>query len=392
MIRDRLTLDSPYTRGVVGWVVLGIPLVLVIAFVEVFLGPANQQVAVTFLISLVAVVGFQVYSGNSGIMTFGHVAFMGIAAYVAGILTIAPAIKAEALPALPSFLRDTQLSLIPAVVVALLVVLVVAFAFGWPLTRLSAAATPISTLAMLMIVYVVLVGAADFTRGSQTFYGVPSLVDMWGVLIAALLAILIARLFRDSVLGLRLRASREDELASRSAGVHVANLRLTSWLLSALIVGLAGALLGFTLTAFSPKQFYFTLQFELVAMLVVGSSTTVSGAVGGTFLVSLLMEAARRVEAAMNGQVFGLQEITLALVILATMYWRRDGLFGLREADEILISWLRGRGLVGSQAGLVDAPAALVDRSPGSGITSSPGPGPVPSDHGASVDPGARSR
>ncbi len=108
--------------------------------------------------------------------------------------------------------------------------------------------------------------------------------------------------------------------------------------------------------------------------------------------MSLLMEAARRVEAAMNGQVFGLQEITLALVILATMYWRRDGLFGLREADEILISWLRGRGWLGSQVGLTDGPAALIDRPPGSGSAPSPGPGPVPADHGASVDPGAQSR
>ena len=38
----------------------------------------------TFLLSLIAVVGFQIYSGNSGIITFGHVAFMGIAAYASG--------------------------------------------------------------------------------------------------------------------------------------------------------------------------------------------------------------------------------------------------------------------------------------------------------------------
>jgi branched-chain amino acid transport system permease protein len=346
MRRDRLTTDSPYIRGIFGWIVLAIPLVLVVVAAAALLGAAEQEVALTFLISLVAVIGFQIYSGNSGILTFGHVAFMGVAAYAVGILTMPPAIKAQALPALPAVLRDIQLPLVVAIAAAVVVVLLVAVLFGYPLSRLSAGATPISTLAMLMIIYTVLVGSEDVTRGSQTFYGVPPLVGLWGALLAALLAILIARVFRDSVAGLRLRASREDELASRSMGVHVPRLRLTAWLLSAAIVGLAGTLLAFELTAFSPKQFYFTLQFELVAMLVVGSSSTVSGAVGGTFVVSLLMEVARRAEATLNGQIFGLQEITLAAVILATMYWRRNGLFGLREADEIVLDWMRRRRLI----------------------------------------------
>ena len=121
------------------------------------------------------------------------------------------------------------------------------------------------------------------------------------VLVVAIRAILVARYFRESVPGLRLRASREDELASRSIGVDVANLRSVAWILSALIVGVAGILLAHTLTAFSPKQFYFTLQFSLVAMLVVGGPTTVTGAVGGAAVVALLQELARRLEGALAG-------------------------------------------------------------------------------------------
>lgn len=295
-----------------------------------------------------AVVGFGIYSGNTGIITFGHVAFMGIAAYASGLLTMAPTIKAQALPNLVPLVRDAELPLIPAAGIALVVVGAAALLFGVPLSRLSAAATPIATLAMLMIVYVVLVGSADLTRGSQTFYGVPPDVDLSVALIAAIGAIVVGRLFRESVLGLRLRASREDELAARSTGVDVATLRLAAWLVSALVVGTAGILLGHTLTAFSPKQFYLTLQFALVAMLVVGGATTVTGAVGGAFLVALLLEAARRLEGVLNGMtiggapirgVFGLQEIALGLVILLVLYRRRDGMFGRVELDEALVSW-----------------------------------------------------
>ncbi len=352
-MRERLTsLDHPLARAVLGTGVLAVPLLAVAVVVGLALGAPEQQVALNFFISLIAVVGFQIYSGNSGIMTFGHVAFMGIAAYASGILTMSPAIKDQALPNLIPALRGVELPLILAAIGALGVVLVVAFAFGFPLSRLSAAATPISTLAMLMITYVVLVGAADVTRGSQTFYGVPPLVDLSVIVPVAIGMILVARLFRESVAGMRVRASREDELASRSMGVDVANMRLAAWLLSALVVGVAGVMLGHTLTAFSPKQFYFTLQFALVAMLVVGGPTTVTGAVGGAFLVSLLMEVARRTEGAIAGftlgpieidHVFGLQEVTLGIVILAVMYRRREGLLGRAEADEVLAAWWRRR-------------------------------------------------
>jgi branched-chain amino acid transport system permease protein len=300
----------------------------------------------------VAVVGFGIYSGNTGILTFGHAAFMGVAAYASGILTMDPIIKAQALPNIVPVLREIQLPLLGALIVALGVVAIVALLFGVPLSRLSAAATPIATLAMLMIVYVVLVGAADITRGSQTFYGVPSDVTIWLCLLAALGAIFVARLFRESKTGLRIRASREDELAARSMGIDIPNLRLVAWLLSAVVVGVAGVLLGHTLTAFSPKQFYFTLQFALLAMLVVGGSTTVTGAVGGAVLISLLTEGARRLEGLLSGftvgdftlqGIFGLQEVTLGLAIIFVMYRRSDGLFGRLELDETLLARRRRR-------------------------------------------------
>ncbi|HEX5994875.1 MAG TPA: branched-chain amino acid ABC transporter permease [Jiangellales bacterium] len=324
---------------------LGLPLAIVALSAMSLMGPVGNQLAVNFLISLVAVVGFGIYSGNSGIMTFGHAAFMGIAAYASGLLTVSPQIKRQALPHLPAWIRDIQLPLLPAMLIAMVIVLIVAVLFGVPFSRLSAAATPIATFTMLLITFVVLAGAKDLTRGSQTFYGLPPSVDIYVALVAALLAIFVARRFRESVLGLRLQASREDELASRSMGVNVAYLRMIAWVLSALVVAVAGVLLGHELTAFSPKQFYISLQFMLVAMLVVGGQATVTGAVVGTFLVSLLMEGARRLETYLNGltiagftiqNVFGLQEIVLGLLIIAVMFWRRDGLFDFDELDEKL--------------------------------------------------------
>jgi branched-chain amino acid transport system permease protein len=87
-------------------------------------------------------------------------------------------------------------------------------------------------------------------------------------------------------------------------------------------------------------------------MLVVGGPTTVTGAVGGSFAVSLLMEGARRLEGALHGAslggleiggVFGLQEVTLGILILLVMYRRRDGLLARAELDEVALRWRRRR-------------------------------------------------
>ncbi len=146
-------------------------------------------------------------------------------------------------------------------------------------------------------------------------------------------------------------------------------------MLSALIVGVAGILLAHTLTAFSPKQFYFTLQFALVAMLVVGGPTTVTGAVGGAAVVALLQELARRLEGALAGAsigeieiagIFGLQEITLGVLILLVMYRRRDGLFGRVEVDELI---LRRRGRQ-RPAGATEPPAGEGEATAGDAVMS----------------------
>ena len=77
-------------------------------------------------------------------------------------------------------------------------------------------------------------------------------------------------------------------------------------------------------------------------MLILGGISTVSGAVGGTALIVVMVDLLRRLEGGAEvfglqlPQVFGLTDIGVGLVILAVMYRLRDGLFGLREVDERL--------------------------------------------------------
>jgi branched-chain amino acid transport system permease protein len=357
---------SPRARAVVGSVTLILPL-LVLALLAGRFSPATQRVVLNFFVFLVAAVGLAVYSGNSGILSFGHAAFMGIGAYCAGLLTLNPVIKNIALPDLPSLLASAHASLTVAIAAALLLGAIVGYLSGLVISLLGGPAAAIATLAFLVIVNVVLVASISITRGPQTFYGITGRISMLGAWLIASLVILAARLYRDSVRGLQLRASREDELAARSMGVDVRIRRLRAWVLSAAIATMSGAMLGVLLAAFSPKAFYFSLTFAIIVMIVVGGMSTVSGAVGGAAVVAVATEILRRLEEGPTiagvhfPEIFGLTDIALSLLILAMLIFRPSGLFGRREPDEALISHF-ARKLP------VDLPAFYGDSGSGSSV------------------------
>ncbi len=317
-------------------------LLAVIALVAIglawFLGRMGERIAVQLCLNICAIVALAVFSGNSGIVSFGHAAFLGIGAYLSGILTMPAVLQASVLPALPGFLAGHELTLFPALAATALAGLIFGLLTGLPIARLAGASATIATLGLLIIVHSVLVGARDITRGSQTFYGVPRLTTFEVAVGAAIAFVVIARLYRESRWGLALRAARDQEPAAVAIGINPRRARLIAWCLSAAMATVAGALYGHMLGAFSPRDFYFSMTFAMVAMLIVGGMTTVSGAVCGAILVTLLQDAVRQVEGGFTivglevPQIFGLTTVALGIAILLVIFLKPDGIFGQREA------------------------------------------------------------
>lgn len=328
-------------RGtVVGIVATVLPLVIIALAAKGFFPGSGERLVTLFLINVIAVIGIGVYSGNSGIISFGNVGFMAIGAYASGLLTINPVIQKTALPHLPEWLMGWGMSLLPALLVALVVVALVAIVIGIPVARLGGSSASICTLGFLVIVHVVMVASSDFTRGSQTFFGIPRAVNIWVALPFAIIAVAVARIYRDSAAGMKLRASREDEIASTAVGVNVRLHRFIAWVLGAILSGVAGVLFAHFIGAFSPKDFYFNMTFLLLAMLILGGITTVSGAVLGTVIIMVTVELLRKLEGGVDlgifslPTVFGLTDIGIGLAILLVMYRMQDGILGVREIDE----------------------------------------------------------
>ena len=302
-----------------------------------FLGSAWERIVIVFMIHLIIVLGMGIFIGNSGILSFGHLSFMGIGAYLSGILTIPTLKKKLTLPNLPNWLISTELDIYLAILIVIVFVLAIAFVIGIPICRLDGNSAVIATLGLLVITHGVLIGARDFTRGSQSFFGVPLETSLNLVILCAIVTIFAARFYRDSTFGLKLRASRDNEIAASAMGVNVKTQRLIAWSFSAIFVGVAGALLGHFLGAFSPKNFYFADALALIAMLIVGGMTTVTGAVFGTVVITFITEFLRKLE---EGPVifsidlpyiYGTTTIGIGLMILFIMYKKKEGLFGIFE-------------------------------------------------------------
>ncbi len=336
----------------------------VAAFVYTSTGGAARDLLVQeLLVNLILVVGFQVFIGSTGILSFGHLAFTQIAAYGVALTAIPAAAKATSLPDLPLGLGDVELGPFPATVVGVLVAVVVGAAVGVAVARAGGLAATMITLAVLFVVDQVVKNWTEMTRGAGGLSGVPRLSGNGWLWLAAFGALIVGNAFRESRIGRFTVASREDEIAASAIGINLFWPRWVAWVVSIAIVATAGALRVQMIGSTSPQQYTLDVGVLVLAMLVAGGMRTVTGAFVGTLLITIGNEAARQL-----GDHFEIQrlpELFLGGVLLLVMLVRPDGLLG----DHDLAAWWRHRwpDPVGAEA--ETAPTAGSTGAPTAGLT-----------------------
>jgi branched-chain amino acid transport system ATP-binding protein/branched-chain amino acid transport system permease protein len=320
------------------------PLALVAAVVLIGIGssPSFQGVVMQALCSMVMVLGLQVFIGNSGIYSFGQLGFSTAGAYLAALLTLPGVLLALQTPGLPKWIADAQLGPLTSTLAAALCAGLLATAVGPPLMRTSSLAIPISTFAFLIVVYEVTANWEAVTGGSNGLVNIPTTTGLESAGLWAGLAVIVALAFKWSASGYRLQATREDEVAARSLGIHLMRERLGAFVLSGALCGLGGALAVHQSGVLSPATFYFGATVTTVTMLVVGGARSVLGAVIGTIAVASVNELLRGLEngaslfgAVSIGETPGLAAIGLGVILLGTIVALPDGISGGREAGEL---------------------------------------------------------
>jgi branched-chain amino acid transport system permease protein len=325
---------------------LVVPIVVVALLGEAFVSSDIKRAMIVTLLNVILTVGFYVFAGNSGVLSFGHIGFAAIGGYVVGLLTVPSTMKHVLLPSLPHFLEKLTMPTIPALIVGLVGVAVFSAIVGYPIVRLKGVAPAIAFLALLEVIHQVISNWKAVTAGDSTFVGMPMDTTLMTMLWWTVIVIVVAYLYQISRGGRRLRASREDMEAARSVGVNVPWERYKALILSAAIMALGGGLYGHYLGSLSPKILYLSVGFLGIEMAIVGGLFSLAGAVTGAVAISVLEEVLRRASnAAFSGGIPGLQEVILAILLLIVLVKMPSGLTGGREANLMALSrlWRRPR-------------------------------------------------
>ncbi len=277
---------------------------------------------VAFIFAILAV-GLSLTQGVAGQTNLAQVALFGIGAYTTAVLTTTYHWQ---------FWATLPVSVAFSLVAGLLL--------GLPALRMQSHYLGIVTLG-LAIAFSSFAANAPLLGGAAGISNIPSpalpgfLFDTdyryYYLLLGALvLGLLFAGFIRDSGLGLRLRAIRDDHVAAAATGIHVATMRVTAFALGGLFGGLAGSLYAGLIGYVSPDTFSIFVMFELLAMVMIGGRQSIYGSAAGAILLSVVQSLLINFQ---NYAQLGYGVLQVAVVVAAPM-----GLAGLA-----LRTWRRAR-------------------------------------------------
>ena len=330
-------------RPSVIWQTIATPVMLMVALLAIaalsyqFGSRAFNRTVVEMFINIMVVAGLYVFVGNSGLLSFGHISFMCLGAYMTAWLTIPPVMKSITLKGLPMWLLHTKLPMWVATPISGVFAALFALIVGRVIMRLSGIAASIATFGLLGVVNNVYSNWDSVTGGQGSIVGTPATMNVWNGWLGAAAAIAIAYLYSISRSGLALRAARDEAVAASASGIDIVRERLVAFVVSAFIIGLAGALYAHFLSIVNPGSFYLRTTFITLSMLVVGGMYSLSGAVAGVVVISALIETFRDLEkgVSLGGLTIalpnGVQEIAIGIITIVILMYLPTGLTRNRE-------------------------------------------------------------
>lgn len=264
----------------------------------------------------ITAIGLDLLLGYGGQISLGHGAFLGIGAYISGILC-----------------TRYDIHPIVAMIAAAILTAGIAFAVGLPiLSQLTAFHLAIATLAFGTLIFTIFVVAGDWTMGWSGLANIPpfsiagfqfdttfkNYYLVWGVLFVALL---IGLNIANSQTGRIFKAIQSDEVAASALGVNLVSYKVKVFVVSAIYAAVAGSLMAHYLSCITPGMFRIGTSFDLVTIIFLGGRASIVGPIFGAAILRLLPEFiqfASDYRLLING-----------VILLLILMFAPDGLFGL---------------------------------------------------------------
>jgi branched-chain amino acid transport system permease protein len=270
------------------WILLG--LLVIMALLPVVASPYAIILMLPFMGYGIALLGFNLLFGTTGLLSFGHALFLGIGAYTAATLTF----------------KFGVLSFELLLITAALISGMISLAVGALCVRYTRIFFGMLTLAFGMLFHSFLYKFYNITGGDQGMRVLrPLLLGMewrggktafltgpfyyYALCLFALLSLAMWRITR-SPFGLHLRAIRENAGKAAYVGVQIFRMRLAAFVISAVYGGIGGVILAVTTGLADPELAYWTHSGNLVFMAVLGGSGTFAGPAIGALVFVLLQD------------------------------------------------------------------------------------------------------
>lgn len=300
----------------------------------------------------IAALGLNVHFGFTGLLNFGHVAFMGVGAYTVVLLV----------PHGVGRLGETGGSwpLIPAILAGMALAALLGLLLGIPTLRLRGDYLAIVTIAVGEILRLVaraaegvtggVFGVINFSNSLQNLrpafisdiareLRVPPaqffiLLTTWILVLAVWFGL---RLVLRSPWGRVLKSIREDEEAARALGKNIVAYKRQSLMIGGAIGGLAGAMLALSFGAVRPDTFLPLITFFVWAILLIGGAGSLAGPIAGSVIFWAILSQTDSLAGDLFGgsaggaAVAGFRFVLAGALIMAIMIVRPQGLFGKKE-------------------------------------------------------------
>jgi branched-chain amino acid transport system permease protein len=268
-------------------------------------------------IAIILAVSLNLINGITGQFSLGHAGFMAVGAYTGGVILKHYDPHGAALPF--AFLGLMILGGLAAATAGVIV--------GVPTLRLRGDYLAIATLGFGQIITVILnqiesIGSFE-VGGSAGLHNIPIVANFFWTYLAALLCIVTIGRLVYSQKGRPFFAVREDEIAAAAMGVDTTYYKVAAFVIGAFFAGVAGVLAATVSGNLDPAGFNFVRSIEIVMMVVIGGSGSITGSILAAIILTLLPEYLRSLES--------WRLVIYALILILMMLIRPEGVFGNRE-------------------------------------------------------------
>ena len=295
--------------------------------------PYFARVIMLAAINVILAVSLNLITGFTGQFSIGHAGFMAVGAYSSAYLTVYYAGDWErTLAGIVGATLAHVLIFLLAILVGAIVAALAGLLVGIPSLRLRGDYLAIVTLGFAEIIRIVILNIDQV--GGATGFSVPGYTNFLWVGAFAVITIVIVYNIVHSDIGRALVSIREDELAAEAMGINTTNYKVLAFVISSALAGMAGVLFGHYTSFLSTNDFQFIRSFEIIIMIVLGGMGSLTGAVFGAIVITIMPELLRQ----LPGDASKYRLVVYSALLILIMLTRPQGILGTREFG---LSWLK---------------------------------------------------